>query len=355
MRKTRLLLLLILASSLNYCNTKDAKQEIKKHRFFSDDSFWNQPVPDNPEIDSLSNYWIGLLKKDPSKKNFGINTTAYTIPIYTVDENTPKYKIKPYKLSEKEKEIWKTDRDYFGHGKDFDEDSVPIPDEAMSDPESDHHLALINWKTNTVWDMWGAVKQPDGTWISNTGMKYSLNGSGVFKTEEFKIINGESVHFHGPGRAAGVPIIAGLILLDEVKAGEINHKIAAAIRFNAFQEFVFPAAWSDGNVVGGIPEGSVIQLDPGLDLSEFNLLPGELVIARALQKYGMVLVDNAGGNVLYAQGFYKEKLWNGIIRGWDTGGIETIPLDHYRVLKVGETIKKGDARAKVNKNETPVW
>ena len=177
------------------------------------------------------------------------------------------------------------------------------------------------------------------------------------RTEDLNVENGESIHFHGPGRAAGVPIIAGLILLDEVKAGEINHKIAAGIRFNAFQEFVFPAAWTDGNVVGAIPEGSVIQLDPNLDLSKFNLLPGEIVIARALQKYGMVNVDNAGGNCLYAQGFYKEKPWKNLVRNWSDGdyGIVTIPLDNYRVLKIGERIKKGDARAKVAKDSIPIW
>ena len=357
MKRSIFLLLVLVVGLFNFCTTNREKKEAKKHRFFADNSFWNQPIPSNPEIDSLSSYYIGLLKKDPSKKNFGVNSPTYSIPIYEADENTPKYKVKHFKLDEEWKKILKTNKEYLGHGKEFDADSVPIPDEAMSDPGSDHHLAIIDWRTNTVWDMFYAIKQPDGSWMSATGMKYSLNGSGVFRTEDLNVENGESVHFHGPGRAAGVPIIAGLILLDEVKAGEINHKIAAGIRFNAFQEFVFPAAWTDGNVIGAIPEGSVIQLDPNLDLSKFNLLPGEIVIARALQKYGMVNVDNAGGNCLYAQGFYKEKPWKNLVRNWSDGdsGIVTIPLDNYRVLKIGERIKKGDARAKVAKDSIPIW
>ena len=64
--------------------------------------------------------------------------------------------------------------------------SVPIPDEAMSDPGTDHHLAIIDWSTNTVWDMFYAIKQPDGSWMSATGMKYSLNGPGVFQNRRSK-------------------------------------------------------------------------------------------------------------------------------------------------------------------------
>ena len=351
----RNLTVLILGLIIFACkpNIKKTEQPVR-HRFFSDDSFWNQPIPDNAETDSLSSYYISLLKTDPSKKNFGINLTNYTIPIYEVNKNTPKHKVGHYKLTSEDKSGWKTNRDFFGHSKEFDADSVPIPVEAYSSPGEDRHLAVIDWKTNTAWDMWAAVKQNDGTWRSNTGMKYSLNGNGVFNTDDLEIENGESVHFHGPGRAAGVPIIAGLILLDEVKAGEIKHKIAAATHFNAFQEFVFPAAWTDGMLEEGIPEGAVIQLDPKLDLSRFDLLPGEIVIAKALQNYGMVVVDNAGASVLYGefQDKLRNKSWEGIAREW-SGGITDIPLDNYRVIKLGKVIKKGDIKGHFKKGVVP--
>jgi hypothetical protein len=71
----------------------------------------------------------------------------------------------------------------------------------------------------------------------------------------------------------------------------------------------------------------------------------------------MVTVDNAGGNVLYGQGFYEDNQWKDIARGWDAGdvGIMSIPLDHYRVLKLGEIIKKGDARNRCEKDSIPIW
>jgi hypothetical protein len=271
-----------------------------------------------------------------------------------VDSTAKPVVFKKHYLSESEKEIWKTDRQHFGHGKVFDSLPIPLPASAMPDSASDMHLAIIDWNTMTAWDMWGARKLPDGSWESNTGMRYKLNGPGVFDLSGTDIKNGESVHFHGPGRASGVPIIAGLIMFDEVKAGEIPHKIPAATRFTAFQEFVFPATWNDGPLVNGITDGAVIQLDPALDLSAFDLTPGKLAVARALQVYGMVLVDWAGGNVIYAENLNNDKnerSWKGILRDYD-GGIIEIPVNHYRVLKLKNIIHKGDAKHRVDSGVT---
>lgn len=299
----------------------------KPKRFFSDESFWNQPIPANPEIDPRSSRWIELLKQD-HERNFGVNATRFTIPVYEVDEKTPLHTVYPNSM-------------YFKHGPGFGKD-IPIPDDAVSDAQSDAHLALIDRKRNLAWDMWYA-KRRNGEWYSNTGMKYRLDGSGVFDRKQFPIKTGDSIHQYGPGRAAGVPIIAGLIMYDEALSGAIEHKIAAASSFVGFREFCFPATWTDGPYKGGIPEGAVIQLDPKLNLDQFGLTPVERTIARALQGYGMVLVDYAGGNVIYAEGLYgkKDRSWDGKIREW-SGGIINIPVENFRVLKVSNPVLDGD-------------
>ncbi|NQT26220.1 hypothetical protein HQ585_12755 [candidate division KSB1 bacterium] len=315
-------------------------------RYFSEDSFWNQAIPGNTEIDPRSDHYIELLKSEPGDKRFGMNLFQWTIPVYEVNESTPAYTVNRHVLSESEKVNWDTDRETFGHGPGFGE-QVPVPDNALPDPEEDAHFAVVDWDRMLAWDMWGFRIRPDGSFESNTGMVYALGGSGVFDTQDFDIRNGESVHFHGPSRAAGVPAIAGLILYDEVIAGEIRHKLACATRFNAFQEFVYPACWTDGFVEGGIPEGAVIQLDPKLDLGQFDLWPGEIVVARALQQYGAVVVDLAQGTPIYAEGLWGHpgKSWEGVLREW-AGGINSIPLDHFQVIKTGLTVKMGDARSK---------
>lgn len=319
-------------------------------RFFSDDSFWNQPIADNATVDPRTERWVKLLETEPTEKGFLINSEQWTIPVYEVNRSTPMHRVGKLAISAEEKVRWHTDRDFFGHGKDFD--LVPIPSEASPDPKSDSHLAVVDWERNRVWDMWALSRNPDGTWKSATGMVYAANGPGVFTTEEIGVKDGESVHFHGPSRAAGVPAVAGLIMYDEVAAGEIRHKIAAASRFCAYKEFVFPAAWTDGFTEGGIPEGTVIQLDPKLDLSQFELTREERIVCVALQRYGMVLVDIAQGQPIYAEGLWGHpgKSWKGKL-SHGPGGITKLGYGHFRMIKTGPAIHQGDGRSKF----APVW
>jgi hypothetical protein len=317
---------------------------IKFQRFFNDSSFWNQPIAEDAAIDERSVGWIKLLETEPSGLNFKLNCEKWTIPVYEVDTKTPLSKIGLYYLTAQEKIHWHTDKAHFGHGKGFD--SIPIPKTASPDPQADSHMAVIDRSRNLVWDMWALSKDSLGNWSSATGMVYELDGSGVFNTEEIGVQDGESVHFYGPSRAAGVPAIAGLIMYDEVMEGEIRHKIAAASRFCAFKEFVYPAAWTDGFTDGGIPEGSVIQLDPNLDLSKFNLTKEEIILCKALQNYGMVLVDIAQGQAIYAEGLWGQpgKSWDGKLP--EIGGISKIPYSNYRVLQAKNPVFKGDGRSK---------
>ncbi len=319
-------------------------------RFFSEDSFWNQPIPENPAIDPRTARWIKLLESEPTGENFTVNSKQWTIPVYEVDRSTPLQKVGLLAITSEEKIRWHTDRATFGHGKGFN--LVPIPSEARPDPQADSHLAVVDWERKVVWDMWALSRDPNGAWKSATGMVYPADGSGVFSTAELGVRDGESVHFYGPSRAAGVPAVAGLILYDEVMTGVIRHKIAAASRFCAYKEFVFPAAWTDGFTEGGIPEGTVIQLDPTLDLSKFRFTREERIVCVALQRYGMVLVDIAQGQPIYAEG-----LWGHPGKSWDeklphgAGGISKIPYRNFRMLQSGPAHHEGDGRSKF----APVW
>jgi hypothetical protein len=341
---------LTLLASLALANRAPAAPSGAPHRFFADDSYWNQPIPADAEVDPRTAQWIKLLESEPTRQNFLVNCDQWTIPVYEVNRDTPRVKIGLLPLSPADQVHWHTDRTHFGHGQGFD--LVPLPKTATPDPQQDSHLAVVDWEQNLVWDMWALSRNPDGSWKSATGMVYPANGPGVFSTAALGVKDGESVHFHGPSRAAGVPAVAGLILYDEVAAGEIRHKVAAASRFCAYQEFVFPAAWTDGFTEGGIPEGTLIQLDPALDLSQFKLTREERIVCVALQRYGMVLVDIAEGQPVYAEGLWGHpgKSWKGKLPH-GAGGITTIPYQHFRMIKTGPAVHQGDGRSKYS----PVW
>lgn len=316
-------------------------------RFFSADSFWNQKIPANAKTHPKSDYWIGLLKTDQTCKPFFINIDTYTIPVYQVTENTPRQVIKPIS-SMTDAAVGRPEGEVVRHihqHPSFQGQLVPIPENLAPSPGTDQHVAIVDYAAGKMWDMWFVKQLPDGSWASNTGMITDLNGPGVYTREQvYPFGDGR---YMGPGRAAGVPVAAGLIMHHEVKAGAIEHKLAGAVRFVAHGEYIHPPAWNiDGAFPGGIPEGAQLQLDPKLDLRQFDLTPEEQVIAKAMQDYGIVIVDFAGASVLYAEGLWydKERRWGPELRrSHEKGGIQSIPLDHYRVIQSGKTIRKPDA------------
>jgi hypothetical protein len=317
---------------------------IRPRRFFSDNSFWNTPIPSNAAVDPRSGHYLNLLKERAKGRFVSINLHRWTIPVYQAGSSTPRRTVKQRTYTEKElrAEGWsKFIRPglRLSHGVGFGT-GVPIPDGAVPDPGRDGHIAIVDWSHMLAWDMWDARKLADGTWESSTGMVYPLDGDGVFHTNDFAVKTNESIHFYGPSRAAGVPAIAGLIMRDEVLAGEIRHKLSACTPVNAKRAFVFPACWTDGYMEGGIPEGAVIQLNPDVALDQFDLLPGERAVAKALQRYGVVDVDNGGDFALYAEGLYGHpgRSWEGLLT---TDGIGRIPSKYFRVLIVGAIVQDG--------------
>ncbi|HEY9250054.1 MAG TPA: hypothetical protein VIO38_13020, partial [Rariglobus sp.] len=294
-------------------------------RFFHDSSFWNQPVGPDPAIDPASRPMLDFLAKHDDR-GFWINLHKWTIPIYEVGPSTPRRRVHRRYHPDSQGSFLRSVPHLhaahpLGHGRDFSADAraglIPIPPHARPDPESDSHIALVDWDRGWIWDMWAARIRPDGEWECNSGMKYRADGSGVFARAEFAAHNGESIHPYGPSRAAGVPALAGTLMHDEVRAGRIAHKLSFATQASALQRFVHPpACWTDGGWPEGLPEGAVVQLDPALDLDRLALSPAARTVARALQEYGAVNVDVCGGHALYGQGLYADPLqrtWRGLL------------------------------------------
>jgi len=319
-------------------------------RFFHANSFWNQPIGPRPAIDPESASLIEFMSQQDDR-GFWTNLHKWTIPIYEVDRHTPRRKVHR-RLQQTPLGIMARSAPYFhakhacGHGSAFAADAgdglVPIPDHAMSDPESDHHIALVDWESGWAWDMWSAVRRADSEWEANSGMKYRIDGSGVFDRDDFPVHNGESIHPYGPSRAAGVPALAGTIMHQEILDGRIEHRLAFATQAAGLQRFVSPpAAWTDGGWRAGLPEGAVLQLDPSIDLSTLRLSPTARVVARALQEYGAVCVDVAGGHCLYGEGLYadaRQRTWRGLL---DSSDLTHIKLSNFRVLEMEQVIHEG--------------
>ena len=106
--------------------------------------------------------------------------------------------------------------------------------------------------------------------------------------------------------AAGLPIFAGLVRLDEVKAGRVDH----AIRVTAQQtdtSFIWPARHQAGaaNNHNLPPMGARFRLKASYDISHFRA--DTQTILRAMKTYGLIVADN--GSNWFFQGT-AEPGWN---------------------------------------------
>ena len=321
-------------------------------KFFSADSYWNTPLPESPALHPDNARLLDMSRWSAVGPGLHINLHAWTIPLFEADSSTPLHAVGRHLPDEtvgarflaNSKPLLHLDHPV-GHHRSFGP-AIPIPAVARPDGQIDAHLAIIDPVRRLAWDMWAAHQRPDGTWASCTGISYSLDGPGVFDPTEFAIRNGESIHLYGPGRATGVPIIAGLILHEEILAGVIEHKLAFAAKASGLLAHHFPpTTWTDGGVPGGIPAGAILQLDPALDLSTFKLTPAALIVAKALQTYGAVLTDYAGNITLYGEGLWSDpagRSWNETL---NEDALFGIPFEHYRYLApeaTGQTlVEKG--------------
>jgi hypothetical protein len=98
-------------------------------------------------------------------------------------------------------------------------------------------------------------------------------------------------------------IAGGLITLEDLEKGQINHALAMAIPDPRAGVYASPAERTDGKSTSplSLPEGAHLRLDPNLNLASLHLSRVMLMIAEAAQRYGIVVRDTASHVTLYAQ------------------------------------------------------
>jgi hypothetical protein len=104
--------------------------------------------------------------------------------------------------------------------------------------------------------------------------------------------------------ATGLPLVGGLIRRDEMAAGTIDHALAFDIPQPEARRVVWPANRTDGIAAasaGSIPEGTRFRLDPALDIAALRLPRAAAAMARAVQKYGMVVIDRSSSVTFKAE------------------------------------------------------
>ncbi|WP_409917754.1 hypothetical protein [Hyphomonas sp.] len=301
----------------------------KGWRPFSDDSPWNTPIPEGAAIDRNSDVLVESLALDGG---LYVNIPEWTVSVRFFDSSrAPRKPVRPL---------------YAGrYGPGFEPDKrVPLPDGAVPDDDSgatSYYVTLVDPYRNKAWDIRQGGQTARGDWYAGFGAEIDLSGRGV----AVPWMQAPRADLSGGARPSGIPLSAGLIRRDHVKAGHIPHALAFAYRGARPGWFIPPASTAlEGSPdrAGrqfGLPMGARIQLDPDYDIDNTRLSDAGKVIARALQEYGAILVDEAGATVLFAEGGPEHAPeWEGVL---DPGELQffftpDFMREHFRVLEMEE-------------------
>lgn len=261
-------------------------------RFFSPTSFWNEPVPANAPVDPnsaamVSEFVEEITAAEEAKKGQAtIDTTAWSVPIYTVPANQPTVTV-THELSYGEKPNVALQSAW---------DAVPLPPEAKPAAGTDRDLVVWQPSTNELWEFWGLEKTEAG-WGAKWGgaMDSASTDPGVYGPEAWP--GAES----GWGvSATSLSVAGGLITLEDLELGQINHALAIAIPNTHKGVYASPAQRTDGysTLPNSIPEGAHLRLNPSLNLASLHLPHMTLMLAEAAQRYG-IFVRDSGQNVAF--------------------------------------------------------
>jgi hypothetical protein len=309
-------------------------------RPFATDAPWNMPIPDNAKVHPESDK---IIYKITDTTKFMRLAGEYNPPVWVVNaKNMPQQQV----YSKKIFDAWDQNRDQWS------DITIPIDQSMWAEPTSDGHMIIIDPFAMTAWEMsrfkWEA--KADGKVIPTctTFNVWDLKGKG------YADLTGKRWQLRG-GRGSGFPIIAGMVRLEEVAAGEIRHALVFTFpenRQSADGKNIFiypPAVRSDGKHKGReFPiEGMRLQLDPKLTEADFDawrLTKEAKVVAKALQKYGMFLGDNGGAMALQVQMLANSADENKQL--WDKQfpnlyqAVAKIPTAYLKVIDIGKVTVK---------------
>jgi len=197
----------------------------------------------------------------------------------------------------------------------------PIPPSAPIEGQpalgGDQHVLVVEEGACTLWELFNAERQGDGSWTASSGARYELT-SNALRPAGWTSAD-----------AAGMAILPGLVRYDEVAAGVIDH----AIRFTApatRDSFVWPARHEAGDPDASLPPmGLWLRLKSDIDLSPFP--PEVQVILRAMQVHGLILADN--GSPMYISGAPDDRWDNDVL-----ASINAVKADDFEAVDVSSLI-----------------
>ena len=191
-----------------------------------------------------------------------------------------------------------------------------------NDSQADGWLVLYDPETHTAYDYIGATPHQDD---SCEGFQGGLVGDKILQAGVVDFFDlqglGASPDGYYSARAVGTPLLAGLILPEDIENGVIAHALAFAIpgprntSRNPFEpkklDYFYPVSTTETDFYNTDPNslasGQRIRLketlvdEDGQTIDESEFSPITAMFLAALRDYGAYLVDNSGGFTFYVE------------------------------------------------------
>lgn len=296
------------ASDTATASKESRRAEGSAARPFKSTSYWNTPLGKAP-IDKNSRKYIRDSQKPAHTQNYlKLVLGDWGMPYYRSNAKHPLYRIVP--------DNGPTIR------------RVHIPRAARPMPTDDAAMIIVDSATRQVVSLQGArYDKAKNRWSASGASRYWLRSNGIHEDLRGGT-NGNEGH-------RGLPGSIRVVTKAEVMRGAIRHRLEVywwetAEKTPEGPETYFPMTGSESGNNGVVPEGIVIRIKPSVNLKAKNLSRAAYVVARALQRYGAVVGDNAGGgNSLKVQ---ANANWRGLLH---KNSLRSIKWSDYVFVKGG--------------------
>ncbi len=317
-------------------------------RFFSPSSFWNVPLAAGAALDPSSGAVLAAFEQEVLEEgpahHLNVNTISYSVPIYTVPADQPTLRVRlekgPGSSANPLQRAWR---------------AVPLPADAQPARGSDKHLVVWQPSTDRMWEFWAFENTSAGP-VARWGgaMRRVSQNKGVYDASAWRRVfvrraawQAETAGWGATGTS--LPVVGGLITLEDLRRGRIEHALAMAVPNARADVWATPAHRTDGtsSEATALPEGARLRLDPSLDIAALHLPHFVQMLAEAAQRYGIVIRDKSANITFYAQdpiptgtdpyvgrrGYFEGRCACGLL--------ERFPWDHLQLLRMRLYTKAG--------------
>jgi hypothetical protein len=272
----------------------------KFFRAFTANSWWNTPWPDDAPLHPAGAEILDYLRTAPESGPgcltlAGADDSPWGHPIYWARPSDPEYDLR-----------WNADVEIPELAR------LRIPEGARPAGNSDGSVTIYDVARGFV------VALTDADYDAEAN-SWSASGATVtyLKSNGLRVETGMSDDPRNRGTHRGNNGATMAASWDEVRTGTIRHVLKIAVGPEASRDYVFPMVGSDGDYAGDDPavppQGLRLRIKPSVDLDALGLEREALVIARAVQRYGVYIGDSSGTTALKLEDTATEgrgQLWN---------------------------------------------